>query len=77
MRTALALASIALLSTSSVALAEGAATPTDQGADIEVHQSHNEASVDISASVGSSGRSGAGAVSSGRADQGSIGPRSK
>jgi hypothetical protein len=77
MRKALALTSILLLSTSSVAFGEGAATPTDRGADIDVSQSHNEANVDISASVGSSGRSGTGTVSSGRADVGSIGPRSK
>ena len=66
-----------LIATSTGAFADGAATPTDRGADIEVHQSHNDASVDISASVGSSGGSGTGTVSSGRANASPVGPRSK
>ena len=77
MRTSLALALVLSLAASSMAFGQGAATPTDQGADIEVHQSHNEAAVDISASVGFSGRSGKGTVSSGRAEVDSVGPRSK
>lgn len=71
----LALTSILFLSATSLAFGEGAATPTDRGADIEVHQSHNGTSVDISASVGSGGTSGTGAVTSDKAKAGQIGPR--
>jgi len=75
MLKALALTSITFLASSSITFAEGAATPTGQGADIEVHQSHNGTGVDISASVGSGGTSGTGAITSDKARAGQIGPR--
>ena len=77
LKASLCASALLLVATSSGAFAEGAATPTGHGADIDVSQSHNEASVDISASVGSSGTSGTGTVSSGRADVNPVGPRSK
>jgi hypothetical protein len=77
LKGSLVAAALLLLATSSGAFAAGAATPTDRGASIAVHQSKGEASVDISASVGASGRSGTGTVASGRAAPGQVGPRSK
>lgn len=43
-----ALASVLLLTASSVTFAQGAATPSGQGADISISQTHNGAGVSIS-----------------------------
>jgi hypothetical protein len=77
LKASLVAAALLLLVTSSGAFAAGAATPTDRGASIDVNQSKGEASVDISASVGASGKSGTGTVASGRAAPGQVGPRDK
>jgi hypothetical protein len=77
LQVSLLASALLVVSTSSGAFAAGAATPTDRGADISVNQSHGEASVGISASVGASGRSGTGTVSSGQADVSPVGPRDK
>lgn len=73
---ALALTSVLFLASASAAFAEGAATPTGQGADINVSQTHNGADVSISGSAGSAGTSGSGTVASGKANVDSVGPRS-
>ena len=50
-----------------IAHAQGAATPTSQGADVTVNQTAGSAGVSISGSTGSGGTSGGGTITSGQA----------